>query len=52
MSFTLKNQNLKETRFACIGTVTFASKVNVTVIIMCRGENAGISNVETYRDRQ
>ena len=39
--------------------MAFASKVNVTmfilmktVIIVCRGRNAGIENVETYRDRQ
>ena len=37
----------------------FASKVNVTmfilmktVIFICRGRNAGIANIETYRDRQ
>ena len=46
-------------RFACIGTVTFASKVNVTmfilmktVIFIYKGRNVCIANVETYRDRQ
>ena len=44
---------------ACIGTVFFASKVNVTmfilnktVIFICRGRNAGKANVETDRDQQ
>ena len=44
---------------ACIGTVAFASKVNVTlfilmktVIIICRGRNTRITNVETDRDTQ
>ena len=46
-------------RFACIGTVAFENKVKVTililmntVIIICRGGNPGIANVETYKDRQ
>ena len=46
-------------RLACIGAVAFASKVNITMFIMmktvifiCRGRNAGIANVQTYRDRQ
>ena len=45
--------------FSCIGTVAFEKKVKVTmfilmntVIIICRGGNAGIANVETYKDRQ
>ena len=48
-----------KTRFACIGTVAFARKVNVTmfilmktVIFICRGRHEGITNVKTYRDRQ
>ena len=45
--------------FACIGTVTITSKVNITILIfikteifICRGRNSGIANVETYRDKQ
>ena len=51
-------KKVKKTRFACIGTVPFARKVNVTlfilkaVIFICRGRNDGIANVKTYRDRQ
>ena len=48
-----------KTWFACIGTVAFARKVNVTMFILmktgifiCRGRHEGIANVETYRDRQ
>ena len=48
-----------KTRFACIGTVAFARKVNVTmsilmktVIFIYKGRHEGIANVETYRDRQ
>ena len=48
-----------ETRFACIETVPFARKVNVTMLILmktvifiCRGRHEGIASVETYRDRQ
>ena len=44
-------------RFACIGTVAFARKVNVTmfilmktVIFICRVRHEGIANEETYRD--
>ena len=65
MKELLRKQNNKKrrkkkmkTRFACIGTVAFASKVNVTMFIpimtgifTCRGRNAGIANVETNRDR-
>ena len=55
----MKSEEEVKTRFACIGTVAFARKVNVimfilmkTVIFICRGRHAGIANVETYRDRQ
>ena len=48
-----------KTWFACIGTVAFTRKVNVTmfilmknVIFICRGRHEGIANVETYRNRQ
>ena len=46
-----------EIGFACIGTVAFASKVPMcilmkTVIFICRGRNAGKANIETYRDIQ
>ena len=46
---------------ACIGTVAFARKVNVTMFILmkidifiCRDKHEGIANVHTgtYRDRQ
>ena len=54
-----KKKNKLQTRFACIGTVAFARKVNVTlfipmktVIFNSRGRHEGIANVETYRDRQ
>ena len=46
-------------RFACIGTVVFARKVNLTMLILmktfifiCRGRHEGIANVETDRNRQ
>ena len=52
-------EEVKKTRFACVGTVVLAKKVNVTmfiliktVIFICRGRHEGIENVETYRDRQ
>ena len=55
----VKKNNEVKFRFVCIGTVAFTSKVNVTmfimmktVVIIWRGRNAGIANVETYRDRQ
>ena len=45
--------------FARIKTVAFTSKVNdstiilmKTVIFIYRGRNAGIANVEVYRDKQ
>ena len=48
-----------KTRFACIGTVAFARKFNVTmflmmktVIFVCRGRHECIANIETYMDRQ
>ena len=53
-----KKEEVKK-RFACIGTVDLASKVNVTVFILmktvifiCRGRSAGIANVGTDRDRK
>ena len=53
-----KRKRLK-TRLARIGTVLFASKVNVTmfilmktIIFICRVRHEGIANVETDRDRQ
>ena len=46
-------------RFSCIGTLAFASKVNVTMFILmktvkiiCGGRYEGLANVLTYRDRQ
>ena len=52
-------EEVKKKRFACIGTVAFARKVNVTmcillktVIFICRGRYEGIAHVETCRDRQ
>ena len=55
----MKTKEEVKTRFACIGTVAFARKVNVTmfilmktVIFICRGRHEGMANVETYRDRQ
>ena len=55
----VKNTEEIKHEFACIETVAFASKVNVTmfipmktVLIICRRKNAGIANVETYRDKQ
>ena len=45
--------------FARIKTVAFTSKVNVstiilmkTVIFICGGRNAGITNVKIYREKQ
>ena len=45
--------------FACIETLAFSRKVNVTmfmlmktVIFICRGRHAGVANVKTYRYRQ
>ena len=54
-----KVQKKLKTKFACIGTVTFARKVNVTMFILmkidifiCRDKHEGIANVESYRDIQ
>ena len=48
-----------KTRFAYIGTVALARRVNVIMFILmktfqfiCRRKHEGIANVETYRDRQ
>ena len=55
----LKVKKMFKTRFACIGTVALARRVNPamfilikTVIFICRGRHKGMANVETYRDRQ
>ena len=55
----MKSKEAVKTRFACIGTVALERKVNVTMFILmksvlfiCRGRHEGISNVDTYRDRQ
>ena len=55
----MKSKEEVKNKGACIGTVPFAKKVNVTmliliktVILICRGRLEGIANVETYRDRQ
>ena len=55
----MKSKEEVKTRFACIGTVPLARKVNVTmyilmktVIFICSGRHEGIANVETYRDTQ
>ena len=62
MKDLLRKQEVKKklkTRFACIGTLAFARKVNVTmfilmktIIFICKGRHKGIANVETYRDGQ
>ena len=58
LSSKIKVKKKLKTRFACIGTVAYARKVNVTMFIMmktvifiCRGRHEGVANVETYRDR-
>ena len=55
----LKKKEEVKIGFAFIGTLAFASTVNVTmfilmktVIIICRGIYTGITNVETYREKQ
>ena len=55
-----KTEELKhKVWFACIGKVALAGKVIVTmfklmntVLIICRGRNANMADVEIYTDRQ